>query len=381
MPLYKSKKPEVALGPRQGAKRETIRFFENQLKGEEALTLATAKRLFDLANETYVTKPWGIMGDTDLVLVKDPESEEMCYASVLGALGEVFAVHAYRGMESYRLFKKLASGAPLTPGEFFGTQRSVTMEFLSSEILPGPDRELARALGHPLKRGTIAPQFRASRPGYQPWYPTEAEGKVLALCVASILAFHEHLERQPEAGYWNVEDVYPEVFWKKNKYFRVENTLVRVTPPPLPELPKLDERRLAKLSKGDYPVRGIVEVDEFYSAAPVGGKNERKACLRVVMAADAEMRFLYMVHAFEPTRSVGEVLVEGVLQTVEKGKFVPAEVRVNDERKRPLLSQLQERLGFELRVVSELPRLELAKNDLLQTLGDPGPISSDSSGR
>jgi hypothetical protein len=139
--------------------------------------------------------------------------------------------------------------------------------------------------------------------------------------------------------------------------------------------------RLAKLSKGDSPVRGIVEVDEFYSAAPVGGKNERKACLRVVMAADAEIRFLYMVHACEPTRSAGEVLMEGVLQTVEKRKFVPAEVRVNEERKRLLLSLLSERLGFVLRVVSELPRLELTKNDLLQTLEDPGPISRDSSGK
>jgi hypothetical protein len=174
------------------------------------------------------------MGDTDLVLVKDPESNEMCYCSTMGTLGEVFAVHAYRDMESYRLFKKLANGAPLTPGEFFGTQRSVTMEFLPSGILPGPDRELACILGHPLKRGTIAPQFRASRPGYQPWYLTEAEGKVLALCVESVLAFHEDLEAKPEAGYWNVEDVYPEVFWKKNKYFRVENTLVRVPPPHYP---------------------------------------------------------------------------------------------------------------------------------------------------
>jgi len=377
MPLYKSKKPEVELGPRQGAKRETVRFFEDQLKGEEALTLATAKQLFDLANEACVRKPWEIMGDTDLVLVKDPESQEMCYCSVMGALGEIFAVHAYRGMESYRLFKKIASGAPLTAGEFFGAQRGVTMEFLPSGMLRGPDRELARVLGHPLKRGTIAPQFRAGRPGYQPWYPTEAEGKVLALCVGSVLAFSEDLERKAAARYWDVEDVYPEVFWKRDGDFRVENTLVRVTPAPLPELAKLDEVRLAKLSKGDYPLRGIVEVDEFYSAASLGGKNERKACVRVVMAADAEIRFLYMVQAFEPTRSVGEALMEGVLQTVEKGRFVPAEVRVNDESKRLLLSLLRERLGFELRAVSELPSLEFAKNELLQTLGDPGPISSD----
>jgi hypothetical protein len=46
---------------------------------------------------------------------------------------------------------------------------------------------------------------------------------------------------------------------------------------------------------------------------------------------------LYLAHAFGPTRSVGEVLMEGVLQTVEKGKFVPA-LPVKDARKRLLLS-------------------------------------------
>jgi hypothetical protein len=38
--------------------------------------------------------------------------------------------------------------------------------------------------------------------------------------------------------------------------------------------------------------------------------------------------------------------MEAVLQTVEKGKFVPAEVRVNEERKRLLLPLLRERLDL-----------------------------------
>jgi hypothetical protein len=377
MSFDKNTESEVAsTGPRT-TKRRPIRFFEDQLKGEEGLTIATAERLFGLANGIYITKPWRMMGDTDLVLVKDRESDEMCYCSVLGALGEVFAVHAYRGIESYRLFKKIVSGAPLTTGEFFGTQHSVTMEFLPGEKLTVPDRELARVFGHPLKKGFVAPQLRAGRPGYRPWYPTEAEGKVLALCVESVLAFCEDFERNLEARYWKVEDVYPEVCWKKNKYFRVKNTLARVTPPPMPEPAKLDEGRLAKLSKGDYPVRGIIEVDEFYSGAPVGAKKERKACLRLVMAVDAESRFLYVVHAMEPVCPTGEVMMEGVLQTIERDKFVPSEVRVKEERERLLLFPLKERLGFDLRAVGELPALEFAKNHLLQSLGDPGSISSD----
>jgi hypothetical protein len=373
----KKKNSAADTGPLQSVGRRTVRFFEDQLKGEEALTFATAKRLFDLAEELHLVEPWRLISDTELVLVKDPESGEKCHCSVMGARGEVLAIHAYRGIESYRLFRKIVSGAPLTVGEFFGTQHSVTMELCPSGKLTAPDVELARAFGHPLKRGTVAPQFRAGRPGYRPWYPTEAEGKVLALCVDSVLALCEDLAIAPGAHYWKCEDVYPEIFWENTSYFRIANTRVRITLPPILEPPKLDEERLAKLTKDDYPVRGIIEVDEFYSGAPVGGKNERKACLRVVMGVDAENEFLYMVHAFGPESPVAEVLMEGVLQTIERGKFVPAEVRVNAESKQHLLSTLKQRLGFDLRIVKELPALEFAKTHLLQTLGDTGPLLSD----
>lgn len=347
------------------------RFFEKQLSKEKALTFATAKRLFHLAEEVLIVQPWRMLADSELVLVKDPELDGLCYCSVMGELGEVFAVHAYRGRESYRLFKKIASGIPIDVGEFFGTQHSVTLEFLTPGKLSPPDRELALALGHPLKKGLMAPQLRAGRPGYRPWYPTDSEGKVLALCVESVLAFCEHAALNPDTEFWKFEDVYPQVIWAKDKYFRVENALVRDTTAPPPDPVPLNEERLEKLSRQDFPLRGIIELDQFYSGAPVGAKNQRKACLRVVMAVDAESRFLYTVEALEPIHPAGEVLVEAILQTIDKGRFVPAEVRVKDESYRFLLLPLKERLGFELRVSERLPALEFAKEELQRALGDP----------
>jgi hypothetical protein len=374
MASIRNKKVELATAKDLGAKRKRWRFFEAQLTGEEGLSFATAQRLFNLAEKIYITKPWLILADTELILVKDPQLGGLCYCSVMGELGEVFAVHAYRGMDSYRLFKKIVSGASVHVGEFYATQHSVSLEFVPCGRLTAPDREFAQALGHSLKRGLSAPQFRAGRPGYQPWYLTEDEGKVLATCIESVLAFCEHLAPNPSAEFWKLEDVYPQVIWSKNKYFRVQNALARIAPAPPPASPPLDESRLQKLSRGDYPVRGIVEVSEFHSGAPVGGKNQRKACLRVAMAVDAENLFLYVVEAFEPSRPTGEVLMEALLLTIERGKFVPAEIRVGDECHRLLLLPLKERLGFELRVLEKLPALEFAKKDLQKTLGDPGPI-------
>ena len=369
MPSDKRKLNERELAKRGGSKPGEKSFFQEQLIGEEALSFATAKRLFGLAEETLLLQPWRALADTELVLVKDPELGGLCFCGVMGALGEVFAIHAYRGLESYRLFKKIVSGASLDSGEFFIRQHSVTMEFLTPGKLSQPDRELALVMGHPLKKGMMASQFRAGRPGYRPWYPTESEGKVLALCVESVLAFCEYAMDNPGAGFWKHEDVYPQVIWTKNKFYRVEIALVPVTEAPQPDSVPLDEGRLKGLRRQDFPLRGIIEVDQFYSAAPVGEKNQRKACLNVVMSVDAETGFLYVVGANEPSRPIGEMLLDGVLQTIEKAKFVPAQVHVRDEIHKSLLDPLKERFGFEVRVSEKLPALEFAKKEMHKALG------------
>jgi hypothetical protein len=194
--------------------------------------------------------------------------------------------------------------------------------------------------------------------------------------VDSVLAFCEYREDEPEARYWTHEDVYPRVFWKGKNTFWVENLLVRVQPPAAPEPAPLDENRLSAVAENDYPIRGVVEIEEFYSGIPVGKKDERKACLRFVLVTDAERQFVYASEAFTPAAAKGAILAQGVLKTIEQHKFVPAEIRVRDEVSRGLLSPLQARLGFELRVSSKLSALDHAKKHLLDRMGDPGQILS-----
>jgi hypothetical protein len=350
------------------------RFFERQLLGEAALTYETAKRLFELAEEIYVERPWERLADTELILVKQPASGEMCYCSVLGALGQAYAINAYLGSESYRLFKRISGGGPVTTGEYFALQNSVSVEFLPGAELSPPDKALARAFGHPLTKGLAAPQFRVIRRGHYPWYVNESEGRVLALCMDSVLAFCEHYEDLRVHRHWVLEDVYPEVVWEKRSRFRVSDVLVTNVPvaEPIPEL--LNEQTLAVLKKQDYPIRGIVEVEHFYTGVPIGEKEERKACLRAGLVADAETMFLYSAEVAERSESETQIVRRVLLKAIESAKFVPGQVLVRDERTRAFLSALEERLGFEIKVQNKLPAVEAAKKDLLRTLGDPGII-------
>ena len=116
---------------RQIAAAHSDRYFAKELAGENAPSLSSLESLYKLASALYALRPWHILDDNQLVLVRDPATTEICYCSVMGALGEVVAMHAYIGTESYRLFRKIIAGEAIDPGEFFASQRSVSVEFVS----------------------------------------------------------------------------------------------------------------------------------------------------------------------------------------------------------------------------------------------------------
>jgi hypothetical protein len=188
----------------------------------------------------------------------------------------------------------------------------------------------------------------------------------------SVLAFCQVRDRTPNKQYWAHEDVYPEVVWTKRAQFSIRETLVKTEPAPPPEPAALDEASLAKLQKKDYAIRGAIEMDHFYTSVPIGKEHERKACLRSVLAIDAETRLLYAAEVVEPSEAAGRFLVRILIDTIQGAGFIPAEVRVKDPNAKILLSSLAERLGFAVVVKKKLAALELAKRELLRTLGDPG---------
>lgn len=118
--------------PRIPDKQTPPEFFKKQLAGESPLTFPTAERLFALATAFITARPWQFLEDQHLILLKSPLSNEVCYCSVMGALGEVFSLHALVGDESYSYFRKMAAGRPISIGELFGSLRGCMSNLLGS---------------------------------------------------------------------------------------------------------------------------------------------------------------------------------------------------------------------------------------------------------
>jgi hypothetical protein len=167
------------------------------------------ERLYALSAKVYALRPWEVLEEGEFVLTRDSGTGEACYCAVMGALGQVIAVYAYIGVESYRLFRRMLAGEVSGAGEFYELQRSVSLEFVPARELDAQDRKLLTALRHPIRSAGASPVFRAGRPGFFPWYVTEQEARLLEECLRAVIVICSAVSANPKLNYWERHYTYP----------------------------------------------------------------------------------------------------------------------------------------------------------------------------
>ena len=333
------------------------------------------ERLYRLASDLYGLRPWRVLDEDNLIVVRDSVTGELCYCSVMGALGEVLSMHAYIGTEGLRQFRKIEAEEIADPGEFLASIHCVYVEFVPKAELLRQDRELLAAVGHPQARGLASPIFRTMRPGFLPWFVTEEEARTLSECIRAVIIVCAAAARQKNLKYWELADTYPMVIRMEGPEprYRVE-MFHSILPPEPPIAPvRLAEETLLSLSRQDYAVRGVMELDLTYSGAAIGKKGERNACASIAIAVDAASGMVLAPEVSDSSVPAGDVLARAFLKAIQARRALPKEVRVRSQRLKDCLAPLMDSFGVAVRVASRLPASDEARSHLLGFLrGDFG---------
>lgn len=342
-------------------------FFVKELAGEVPPTFVALKGLYGLASDLYGMRPWRVLDENQLILVRDSIGGELCYCSVMGMIGEYYAIHAYIGIESYRLFRRMASGEKIDPGEFFATHHSVAVQYVPKAELEKPDRELLAAVGHPQRRGLASPIFRAIRPGFHPWYVTQDEARMLADCISAVGAVCLAAAGKAGARFWDQPDTFPLVSRVEGTEERYQVSLVKALLPAEPPIQpvELDEETRRALHHWDYAVRGVMELDCVLSGTPIGKKSERKACASIALAVDAESGVLLAPEMSADNAPPAELLARVFLKGIQSTRTLPKEVRVRSQRLKESIAPLLDSLGVTVQVAKRLPAADEARAHLL----------------
>ena len=343
------------------------RCFLKELAGETPPSFQAMERLYSLASDLYGLRPWRVLDEDNLIVVRDSVSGELCFCSVMGALGEVLSMHAYIGTEGLRQFRKMEDEEIADPGEFFATTHCVYVEFVPRSELQRQDRELLVALGHPQGKGLASPIFRTLRPGFLPWFVTEDEARTLAECIRGVMVICAAVAGQESMKFWERADTYPMATRTEGTELRYHVEMFQsILPPEPPVAPaRLAEETLLALHGQDYAVRGVMELDLTYSGAAIGKKGERNSCAALAMAVDAESGMVLAPEVADSRIAAGDTVAKVFLKAIQASRALPKEVRVRSQKLKDCLTPLMESLGVTVRVTSKLPASDEARSHLL----------------
>lgn len=336
----------------------------------EEPTLEEWRRLYQASAAFGQQRPWEWMEETDLLGVQDPETGQVGYASVMGMLGEHFALAVYAGTEGLAGFLDMERNV-LSPPERFLEVPHWQASWEDREVLMPEDREVIKRLGLKFRGRQAWPMFRSFLPGCVPWFLTGEEARFLALALEQALQVALRVGLDPgllhnpddeEAYLVRVpQEQGRQLVWKDEW----------LTPPPLAIEPlpaTIDERELARW-RDAARLDMIVEAELFPIPAAIREPDEERPRYGyALLVVDAQTGYALGVDVLTPKPCLEALWVRvpgSFLSLLTRLDGLPRQIHVRDERLFDLLEPVATGLSLKLGMRRRLPALDEARESLL----------------
>jgi len=306
-------------------------------------------------------KPWELLDDIDLIVVRDPSSGQTGYGVFMGSGGSVFGLVVYRAAAGFYLYKDLIDGKRKAPSEEdLDTLDCLQLEFSSREELKPQDISVIRNLGLTFRGEHAWPLFRSIVPGYAPWFISESEATFLRLCIGAGCYHHDRVDRG-EIGDSLRKGEYL-VYTPATSPSGFESHWEKFPERPSGGVsrPVLDLKRVNSL-RSLCPSSGVTwEADVFHMPFEIID-TERPYLPRSAVVCEESSGLVLDTEMFPPGETIAQLLVNIVCSAAEKTRTLPGTVHVKGSREEEALSPLGKVLGFHITRRKRLGKIEQFK--------------------
>ncbi len=331
------------------------------------------EKLYNLMDDISELKPWEWMDESDLFGVKNPHRDEIGFISVMGQLGEHYAIGVYMGEKGLDGFWFMQENGPELSPEVLLQVPQLQASFEDRDYLSSPDREIIRKLGRIYRGQSAWPLFRSYRPGFMPWHLEDDERKFMlhlleqTLDVApryrdnpdllDSLDFDEYLVRIPSSKSGKTG-------WHDHRMEIVPNW-------PSPDSAELKPETIKRWNILP-PGSGSIEVDVFIYPSAIQDKNQRPYFPHVLLMVEATNGLVVSNDLLTPLPSQ-EAMWESVAQKVVDGliklKIRPHRLQVSSELLEHLLVPVLKDINVKVEYRKNLPGIKEARESLLNFAG------------
>lgn len=338
-------------------------------------TLEEWRPLYEIARRLQELAPWQWMEETNIFGVQNPETEDLGFASVMGRIGEHYAVSIYLGSEGIAGFWNLKNSVPRDSPQSLLEIPQLQLSFENYNELEDGDRETIMQLGFEFRGQQAWPMFRSFRPGFVPWFLQADEALFLKYALDQTMdvavRFRENraLLKSPEDGHCLIR-----VPLKDTDPITWEDRLMHITPRQPSAIPAaVDTQSLEAIRR--LPRRKIqIETDVFMVMAPIREKGSRPffPYLFLMVETQGKMIVGYDVVTPEPTlEDMWALIPLNVVRQLTTIGAIPDEIRVSSELLLQLLKPLSDALDIRITHSHTLPSLEPAKASMLRNFMSP----------
>lgn len=331
--------------------------------------LAQKARLYEAAIAVKEMAPWKWMTEEAVFGVQNPETGEIGFVSVMGTLGEHYAIAVYLGREGLSGFWKVHNEQIDYPEELLHVPH-LQASFENRSELTKQDRDEIKELGLRFRGRHEWPMFRSYRPGYFPWYLEAEETQFLALVLEQLVEVAPRVRGNRKLLYVEGYDAYLVRVAKEDEegltWEDGRKEMPPVEPKPIPLSMNLQAlEHLKSLPQSDTRI----EMDLFLFPARIGKRGERPRCAFMLLVVEGKQGLVLGSEMLEPDPTIeamyGMVPLTIVALLANMG-LVPKEVRVRTHVLEQLLQPLVEELGFEVKRSRRLPALDQAKEFMME---------------
>jgi hypothetical protein len=331
------------------------------------------RRLYEAAVGVKELAPWEWMTETDVFGVRDPETEEIGFVSVMGMLGEHFGVSLYPNPRALYDFWALEETGPEINPDALLEIPQFQVSFEDRDQLENRDRKVSKELGFKFRGRKEWPMFRSYRPGFFPWFLEAEEARSLAEALDQLLEVAPRVREDRSLLTPDDESYLVRVAHQKSGTRVWEDTVMEVPPPePVSIQIEMDPAALESLESLPQSSHEF-EMDLFMFPTPIQGeKGARPVFPYMLLTVDAESGMVLGTELLEPVPSLeamwGSVPLAVARQLSGLG-LRPEQITVGSELLFGLLRPLAESSRFELERSPFLPALHEAREALFEAFG------------
>jgi hypothetical protein len=340
---------------------------------ENSPTIKEWRELYESVVRVKELAPWEWMTEADIFGVQNPETDELGFVSVMGMLGEHYAMSLYLGPEGLYEFWDFEEIGHLASPEGLLEIPQLQASFENRDELHKKDREVIKELGLKFRGRHAWPMFRSYRPGFAPWFLKAEEARFLTYALNQLTDVAPRFREDPSLLEPPADESYlVRVPRRADGTLVWEDHLTDVPPPEPSPIPiEMDPQVLEDLKRLPRS-RNRLEMDFFMFPAPIQEKKEARPFFPyMLLTVDAQSGMVLGNELLKPDPSLeamwGSIPATVAHQLAGAG-IVPEEVTVGSELLFQLLQPLAESLRFKLEQSQILPNLHPVKELLFQAI-------------